>query len=307
MTRQMQCKPVKVLIGLACVGLLVSAAVCCAAPGKAKLRVAARHLESIPCRETGADPAFSPLGLSFGLAGELYVVDSDNSLVFTLPDSLRSMTLFSRCPDGYDDCRLVDVGIGSAGEVLVSERTSGSLLIYDRWGSFVADHEIGEGLTGMDTGTSGKVYAAMSLSGTVRIIDPADEVEAIDCVISDDPAAYPVDCLITRDGGFVVTDPASAQVLLFGPLGQYKGRLGGFPFERPFGLAAQGDSLILVSDSDLGLVAVFASDGEFRGTFGQGVLKMPTFVACRNDGIICVADTEAMAIGVFRLDAMANE
>ncbi len=295
------------LIGLACIGLLVSAAVCCADHDKAGLRVAARHLGSIPCRETGADLTFSPLGLSFGLTGELYVVDSDNSLVFTLSDSLRSMTLFSRCPEGYDDCRFVDIGTGPAGEILVSERTSGTLLIYDRWGSFVTDHEIGEGLTGIDTGTSGKVYAAMSLSGTVRIVDPADEDEAIDCVISDEPAAYPVECLITKDGGFLVTDPPSAQVLLFGALGQYRGRLGGFTFERPFGLAAYGDSLVLVSDCDLGLVAVFAANGEFRGTFGQGVLSVPTFVDCRDDGTICVADTEAMTIQVFKLDTMANK
>jgi hypothetical protein len=151
------------------------------------------------------------------------------------------------------------------------------------------------------------VYAAMGIAGTVRIADLTGDGESVECVVSDDSGAYPVDCLVTKNGRVLVTESHSAQVLVLGPLGQHRGALRGFAFERPFGLACHGDSLILVSDSDLGVVAVFSMDGELRGTLGDGILSVPTFLDCRNDGTVCVADAAAMTIEVFKLDVAEIE
>lgn len=303
----MQRKPLDLLIGLACIGLMLTAPAYGGSPDEFPPAVTAHHVRSIPCKETRTDLAFSPLGISFGTAGELYIVDSDNSIVFVMSDSLDSMTQYMTCPDVYEDCRFMDIDVGSAGELFVTERTSGTVLIYDRWGNFVGERTIGEGLMGMDIGASGAIYAAMGLAGTVQIVDLGEGDEAVECIVSDDPGAYPVDCLITKAGRLLVTDPASGQVLLLGPLGRPEGRLRGFQFSQPFGLAARGDSLILVSDSDLGVVALFAGDGEFRGVVGEGVLGIPTFIDCRDDGTLCVADVEGMTVEVFTLGGTVAE
>jgi hypothetical protein len=307
MISRMQRKPLELLIGLACIGLVLTSPAAAGDLDEGYPAVAARHVRSIPCRETRTDLAFSPLGISFGMAGELYIVDSDNSIVFVLSDSLNSMTQYTTCPGIYEDCRFMDIDVGAAGELLVTERTSGTLLIYDRWGNFVGERTIGEGLTGLDVGVSGVIYAAMGLSGTVQIVDLGEKDEVVGCIVSDDPGAYPVDCLITKAGDLLVTDPTSGQVLVLGPLGRPKGRLRGFQFRQPFGLAACGDSLILVSDSDLGVVVVFAGDGEFRGVVGEGVLGVPTFIDCRDDGTLCVADVEGMTVEVFTLGGTVAE
>jgi hypothetical protein len=295
------------LTGLACIGILVSSPGTGACQTETGTKALAHHVKSIACREAGTDISFSPLGIAFGLMGELYVIDSDNSLVFALPDSLEGMTLFSDCPSDLEDCRFMDMGIGLAGDLFVSERTSGTLLVYDRLGGLVAELDAGDGLTGIGVGFGGRVYAAMGLAGTVRIVDVTGDGEAVECVVSDDSGAYPVDCLVTKTGRLLVTEPNSGQVLVFGPLGQPKGALQGFAFERPFGLARCRDRLILVSDSDLGVVAVFSPDGRLQGTLGDGILKFPTFLDCRDDGTVCVADAEAMTIEVFKLDAQATE
>ena len=306
MIDRLQRKPLELLVGLACIGLVLTTA----AAGEAdesRPAVRARHVRSVPCKEVRTDLAFSPLGMSFGPAGELYIVDSDNSIVFVLSDSLNSMTQYTTCPDLYEDCRFMDIDVGAAGELFVTERTSGMLLIYNRWGNFVGERTIGEGLTGLDVSVSGAIYAAMGLSGTVRIVDLGDDDEVVECIVSDDPGAYPVDCLITKAGDLLVTDPTGGQVLVLGPLGRPKGRLRGFQFRQPFGLAAHGDSLILVSDSDLGVVVVFADDGEFRGVLGEGVLGVPTFIDCRDDGTLCVADVEVMTVEVFAIGETVAE
>jgi hypothetical protein len=277
-------------------------------PGKVSRspRIGVSHLRSIPCVQPGTEFAFSPLGVCFGVTGELYVIDSDNSEIYVLPDSLTTMDSFADCPEEYGRCQFMDVATDRAAGVYVSERGSGMVMVFDRRGSLVSTSEVGDGIAGISPGRSGEMYAAMSAVGTVRVVDPSGEGEALEYVIAETGEAYPVDCLIDRMGRLIVTEPFSKRVLILGPLGEVRGWLRGFGFEDPFGLAAYGDGLLLVSDPAAGVVALFAS-GIFITSFGGDVLETPTFLDCRQDGIVCVADAGRMTIEVFRIEDLRSE
>ena len=103
------------------------------------------HVRSIPCRDPVTGFAFSPLGVSFGLLGELYVVDSDNSRIFILPESLETLDVFAECSGEFPDCQLIDLEMNEAGGLYVSERTYGVILALDRWGEPASHCEVGEG------------------------------------------------------------------------------------------------------------------------------------------------------------------
>jgi hypothetical protein len=269
--------------------------------------ISVKHVISISCEEPGTGITFSPLGLDFGLLGELYVIDSDNSRVFILPDSLKGMAVFADCPEQFSDCQLIDVETDQTARIYVSERTSGLVLAFDRWGNFLCEAEIGEGLTGLSPGNLDQIYAAMSITGTVRIADLSGDSEPIECVISsDDGATYPVDCLAGKLGSVFVTEAFSGQVLILSPLGNPRGSLAGFEFTSPFGLTSYLDKYVLVSDSERAVIAVFSHAGDFVRSFGQGILSMPTFIDCRDDGTVCVADPGNMTIEVFRIESSAE-
>jgi len=267
----------------------------------------AEHVGSIPCRDpiTGFD--FSPLGVSFGLLDELFVVDSDNSQVFILPASLDRFEVFSECPGEIAGCRMIDIEVGDNGDVFVSEQSGGAVLTLDRWGEMASYTEVGEGIAGLGPGPAGKVYAALGFPGLVRIADLNTQAESIDCLLSEDGEnSYPVDCLVTADDRVLVTDASMKTVVVLGPVGDILGRLHGFEFKSPFGLAARGDH-ILVSDIELGLVAVFTAGGKFAGIFGEGLMEAPAFMDIRSDGTVCVADAEGMSIEVFKIGKQKAE
>lgn len=290
-----------------CVATTVSALT---PPSKVASRAAdisIRHVNSIPCVQPGTDFAFSPLGVCFGATGELYVVDSDNSEIYVLPDSLTRIAPFAACPDEYGSCRFMDVETDATAGLYVSERGSGTVMVFDTRGTLVSRSDVGEGITGIGDGRSGEMYSAMSTAGTIRVVDPLGESKALEYEIADTGDAYPVDCLVDGTGNVIVTEIFSRQVLILGPLGDVRGRFRGLDFKEPFGLAAYGNRLILVSDAEAGLVAVFTSDGRFVRSFGQDVLKAPTFLACRDDGVVCVSDSDGMAIEVFRIDDAAHK
>jgi hypothetical protein len=290
----------------------LTAAVCITAAGAAfssepvphaSGEVTARHLASIPCEEPGSGIAFAPLGLAFGMFGELYVVDSDDSRIFVLPDSLDGIALFTTCPEEFSDCQLIDIEVGDAAAVYVSEKTSGSILIFDRWGELASAREIGEGLAGFGLGAAERVYAAMSIAGTMNIVELSGDSEPIETVIpSDDGSTYPVDCFPGKSGNVFVTETFSRQVLLLSNLGKPRKTTVGFDFTSPFGVTSWQERYVMVSDSERGVIAAFDADGGFIGSFGEGLLDTPTFIACRDDRVVCVADQGSMSIEVFRLE-----
>ncbi len=267
----------------------------------------AEHIGSIPCKDpiTGFD--FSPLGISFGLLDELFVTDSDNSQIFILPRSLDRFEVFSECPAEIAGCRFIDLEVGDNGDLFVSEQSGGAVLTLDRWGEVASYTEIGEGIVGLGPGPAGKLYAALGFAGIVRIADLNTQAESIDCLLSDEGEnSYPVDCLVTDGDRVLVTDASMKRVLMLSLVGGLLGRLHGFEFESPFGLAAIDDH-ILVSDIELGLIAVFTTDGKFCGVFGDGLLEAPAFMDIRADGAVCIADAEKMTIEVFRLGKQKAE
>jgi DNA-binding beta-propeller fold protein YncE len=292
-------------VALLCISFALSAAcpVASSDPG-----IGVHHVKSIECEEPVTGFGFSPLGLGFGMMGELYVVDADNARIFMLPDSLDGLVVFADCPGEFPDCQFVDLETDDAGEVWVSEKSNNTLMVFDRWGNLVSSAAAGEGIAGISQGRAGKVYCAMTISGTVRIIDADNLTEAIDCTISDGADnAYPVDCLVHKDGRVFVSDAFSKQVRILGLLGDPRGRLEGFRFGGPFGLATYLDTFVLVADSELGLIAVFGPGGDFLGTFGQDLLSMPTFLGCRDDGVVCVGDAGSMTIEVFKIDRIETQ
>jgi len=278
------------------------------AAGMSKPRVfQARHLGSIPCKDPTTGFNFSPLGVSFGLLDQLFVADSDNAQIYILPRSLDRLEVFSECPDEFANCRFIDLEIGDNGDLFVSEQSGGAVLTLDRWGEVASYTEIGDGIAGIGAGPAGKLYAALGFPGIVRIADLNTKAESIDCLLSEDGEnSYPVDCLVTEGDRVLVTDASMKTVLLLSPVGDVLGRLRGFTFESPFGLAATGD-YILVSDIDLGVIAVFTVDGRFAGVFGEGLLEAPAFMDIRNDGTLCVADAERMTIEVFEIGKQVAE
>jgi len=267
----------------------------------------AKHVGSIPCKDpiTGFD--FSPLGVSFGLLDELFVVDSDNSQIFILPRSLEGFDVFSECPGNIAGCRFIDLEVGDNGDLFVSEQSGGAVLTLDRWGEVASYTEIGEGIAGLGPGPAGKLYAALGFPGLVRIADLNTQAGSIDCLLSEEGEnSYPVDCLVMADDRVLVTDASMKKVLVLSPVGDILGRLHGFEFESPFGLAAT-DDYILVSDIQLGLVAVFTTGGKFIGVFGEGLLEAPAFMDIRADGTVSIADTEGMTIEVFKIGKQKAE
>ena len=142
MTRLATCVALALLVALTHTTCLTSDT--CAAP-ESMDKVFTHHVKSLRCKEPGADFEFSPLGVSFGTGGDLYIVDSDYSRIFVAPDTLGGMTLFADCPDDLDDCQFIDCEVGPAGGLFVSEKTSGRIVVFDRWGGFAGDRAVGEG------------------------------------------------------------------------------------------------------------------------------------------------------------------
>jgi hypothetical protein len=264
--------------------------------------IRAVHLVSIPCEESPGDVGFSPLGLAFGVGGELYLIDADNSRVLVLSDSLSDMTVFADCPSDFLDCQFIDVDTDAGGGLYVSEKTQGNVLVFDRWGELAAVASGGQGIAGISASGTDEVYAAMTIEGTLRIVDVNGQHEPVIVVISTDgETAYPVDCLYDRSGKVLTTDAFSVDVLILSALGEIVGRLRGFGFKSPFGLASYM-GFTLVTDWELGEVAVFDSSGRFVFSFGKGLLTAPTYIDCRDDGVICVSDPGDMTIEAFRLE-----
>lgn len=273
-------------------------------PGQAPAGKAfpAEHLGTIQCKDPATGFDFSPLGVSFGLTDGLFITDSDNSQIFIVPRTLDRLDLFAECPGVFANCRLIDLDINGAGDLLVSEQSEGAVLTVDRWGEVAAYSEVGEGITGIACGPAGKLYAALGFPGLVRIADLNTQAEYIDCVLSEKgESSYPVDCLVTADDRVLVTDASTKKVFVLSPVGDLRGSLTGFDFQSPFGLA-EFKGRIYVSDIELGLIAVFTKDGRFTGVFGQGLLEAPAFMDIRADGTLCVADAEKMTVEVFKLE-----
>lgn len=263
----------------------------------------AEHLRTLPCRDDVTGLEFSPLGLAFDIMDDLYVVDSDHSRIYRALDGTDRLTAFSDCPGEYRECEFIDLAANETGGVYVSERSAGLVLALDRWGELAAFVETGPDVAGIAGGKGGRIFAALGIDGTIRMVDFDTEAADLEMLIShDDGEAYPVDCCDLGNGLLAVTDAFSGRVLFLSVLGERVGSASGFEFENPFGLACFEGRLILVSDSDRGAIAAFDSDGRFQFSFGEGVLDTPTFLDCRDDGLICVSDAGKMTIEVFRLE-----
>jgi DNA-binding beta-propeller fold protein YncE len=146
----------------------------CAEPdeelGRAKA-IPVEHLKSIACEDRTTGIEFSPLGICFDLMGDLYVVDSDHSRIYLLDSTAERLTVFSECPSRYPGCELIDLAGNQIGGVYVSDRLTGSVLALDRWGELAAYAEAGEGVAGIAAGRAGKVFAALGIDGSIRIVD----------------------------------------------------------------------------------------------------------------------------------------
>jgi hypothetical protein len=260
------------------------------------------HLRSVPCKDSATGFTFTPLGLGFGLRGELYVVDSDHCRVFQLSLPEDEFSLFFECPQDLPDCQLLDLDTDQAGGIYVSEKSQGAVLALDRWGELVTQLDVGEDIAGIDVAASGGIYAAMSLAGGISFIDPGQEDQVMESSLAHHGSgSYPVDCLVFGKDRVLVTDAFSRRVWVYSLLGDPRGWLQGFEFKSPFGLAAFSETYVLVSDQQLGQIVAFDARGQCLGSLAQGVLSTPTFLACREDGTICVADAGSMTIEVFRI------
>ena len=285
----------------------------CVAAGPAKTvgdrdSPSVEHLESLVCRDRTTGIEFVPLGVCLDIMGDLYVVDSDNSRIYVSDRGLSALALFSECPADYQGCDFIDVARNRAGGIYVSDRSDGLILDLDRWGEPGAYVEVGEGVVGIGEGKAGIVVAAMSIDGSISMVDFDKETEALQTTIKHgDGNAYPVDCHVLPDGTVVVTDSFSKQVLFLTSLGEIKGTAHGFSFENPFGVTCIDDRYVLVTDSDLGLVAVFGRSGDFLFTFGGGILEMPTFLDSTPDGLVCVSDAGRMTVEVFKIGEILAE
>jgi len=267
-----------------------------------------KHLESIVCKDRTTGIEFPPLGICFDVLGDLYVVDSDNSRIYVADGSMDALTLFSECPPGYPECDFIDLAGNKAGGIYVSERSDGSIFELDRWGELRAYVDVGEEVAGIGKGKAGRVFAAMSIYGSVRMVDFDIRTEALETtIIHDDVNACPVDCYVLEDGTVIVTDAFSRQVFFLSGLGEIRGVARGFGFKSPFGVTCIGDRLILVADFEQGLVAVFDLKGDFLYSFGDGILDMPTFLDSTADGLVCVSDAGKMTIEVFRIGESSTE
>ena len=267
-----------------------------------------KHLESIVCRDRATGIEFSPLGICFDVMGDLYVVDSDNSRIYLADAGKDAMVLFSECPSDYPECDFIDLAGNEAGGVYVSDRSDGSILELDRWGEPAAYVGAGEGVAGIGKGKAGRVFAAMSIDGSIRMVDFDIQTEGLETTIThDDVNAYPVDCYVLEDGTVIVTDSFSKQVLFLSGLGEIKGLARGFAFKSPFGVTCIGDRLVLVADAEHGLVAVFDVEGDFLYSFGDGILDTPTFLDSTADGMVAVSDAGNMTIEVFKIGEVPKE
>jgi hypothetical protein len=261
-----------------------------------------RHVASLACINPDTGLRFSPLGLALDLAGDLYVVDGDNSGVLTLEDAAGPPVFFADCPETLEGCRFTDI-VADAGWFYISDPAHGLVLVLDSQGRLVKTCAVGAAVGGMGLGDAGQIYAAMTVSGSIVILDVYAEQSVITCPLPSGPeGSCPVDCLVEKASRVLVTDAFSGKVIVLGILGQYLEALEGFNFASPFGICSVRGRVTLVSDSRLGVVAAFGPRGKFLGTFGGGVLVTPGFIEAGDDGTIWVADTGRMTIEVFKLE-----
>ena len=293
---------------IACFGLPAEDSACLAAGTAQTSRLApqesplARHVASIDCIDPDSGNRFAPLGVAFDLVGDLYVVDGDNSSILRIPDGTSQPVFFAKCPGDEGGCQYVDI-LSDAGLFYVSDRGNGSVTVIDSGGRAIARRPVSASVGGIGLGTAGQIFAAMTVDGSIVIVDLYGDKSPVTCPVFDSTdGSYPVDCIVTESDRVLVSDALSKKVLVLSVLGKKLGSLEGFEFKSPFGLARWDDRLLLAADSELGLVAVFDSDGRFVGTFGEGVLSSPGFLEVRDDGTIAIADAGTMTIEVFRFD-----
>jgi hypothetical protein len=261
-----------------------------------------RHVASLACIDADTGLRFSPLGLALDLAGDLYVVDGDNSRILSISDGEGPPVFFTDCPETLDGCRFTDI-VADAGWFYVSDPAHGLVLVLDSQGRLVRTCGVGVAVGGIGLGDAGQVYAAMTVSGSIVILDVYAEQSAITCPLPSGPeGSCPVDCVVEKGSRVLVTDAFSGKVIVLGILGNNLETIGGFDFESPFGICSLRGRVTLVSDSRLGVVAAFDARGKFLGTFGEGVLAAPGFIEARDDGTVWVADTGRMTIEVFKLE-----
>ena len=262
----------------------------------------ARHIASLACIDPNTGLRFPPLGLTLDLAGDLYVVDGDNSRILAFGDAEGPPVFFAECPETLDYCRFTDI-VADAGWFYVSDPAHGLVLVLDSQGRPVGTREVGVTVGGMGLGEAGQVYAAMTVAAAIVIVDVYAGQSTITCPMPGGPeGSCPVDCLVERADRVLVTDAFSGEVVALGIFGNHLETIKGFDFESPFGICSVRGRVTLVSDSRLGVVAGFDARGKFLGTFGDGILSAPGFIEARDDGTVWVADPGRMTIEVFRLE-----
>jgi DNA-binding beta-propeller fold protein YncE len=198
------------------------------------------------------DPTDGPCGLSFGPGGSLYVNDYHRNVVKFGPfPSFGTGTVIVGAP--LDSSHPTGVAVDPvSGNVYVDDRTH--IAVHDSAGAPVLDGEgepleIGQGSLGEGYGlalsaypaTKGFLYVPDAADGTVKVYDPATDVE--------DPVAT-IDGHETSEGEFtslrdsavavdrltgdvyvadnlqpVFTEEPQAAIWVFGPAGTYKGHL----------------------------------------------------------------------------------
>ncbi|MGD8738575.1 MAG: 6-bladed beta-propeller, partial [Anaerolineae bacterium] len=292
--------------------------------------------ESVWGGQTGTDPGqFNrPRGVAVGPAGNVYVVDSDNSRVQVFDANgafLREWGSYcdlesgQGCltPDGDGQFREPwGLAVSPEGRVYVADTWNHRIQMFDTNGTFLGKWgTFGETTTAVEFFYGPRDVAVHAETGRVYVTDTGNERVVVfdaDGNYLDqwggeglDPGLFaePVGIDVDDAGNVYVADTWNRRVQVFTTGHEYlreweiDGWYGESVVNKPF-LAVDGQSRVYVTDPEGYRVVVFHDDGELLATFGMygfddASFGLPTGIEVGEDGRIYLTDTDGQRVMRF--------
>ncbi len=254
-----------------------------------------------------------PLAVTVGLAGKIYVVDSDNDRVEIFDPEGNFLATFGKFGQGAGEFDFpTSIAVDSEGRLYVGEFANGRIQVFDPNGKL---------LQTIDRKTSGVPLAPMALTfdsgedlyvanrtGEILILNRAGKLLAKIGEPGSEPGmfSYPNGIVVDDRGRVIVSDSGNQRVQVFDRSGKLIKVLAtpAVNLTLPKGIALDEQNRLYVVDNLRHEIAVVDLDYKYLYSFGErglenGQLNFPNGIAI-SEGKIYVTDRENNRVVIFR-------
>ena len=296
------------------------AALLLAGPAEAECPISFEAEWSAAAPENG--PFFTPVRLTFGPQGTLFLTDLDVQPVvkeFTGDGQfIRSFGTVGTGPGAFASS--LGIAVSSDGRIYAGDYVGGRVQVFDPIGNYlfewsipsVANPEIGFPPlpTGIAIAPDGSVFVAEAYNGRVFHFTSSGEFIAEWYLCSESPCFRDAqDLAVDQNGNIFVLEASRDRIHKLAPDGTMliswgASGAGEAEFQQPWGICVDAAGTVYVADGDNRRVLAFSSDGDFYcswGEFGTDPAEFvwPVDVAVDDSGAIYVVDGENRKVVKF--------